>query len=106
MDGNFERTLQTWLERGHTNSEVGAAVLKVSPRDGADDDGRIDCYALGMSEEQPDAPEPLESPAVPSTDPAPPGDGGAKLFVIFFLTLVPLIGMALVALVIYSLLVR
>jgi hypothetical protein len=38
--------------------------------------------------------------------PPPPSDGGAKLFVIFFLTLVPLIGMALVAIVIYSLLVR
>ena len=60
-----------------------------------------------MSEEQlPDAPEPFESPPAESIDPAPPGDGGAKLFVIFFLTLVPLIGMALVAMVIYGLLVR
>ena len=45
-------------------------------------------------------------PTPASPDPAPPGDGGAKLFVIFFLTLVPLIGMALVAMVIYGLLVR
>jgi hypothetical protein len=60
-----------------------------------------------MSEEQlPDVPEPLESPPPGSTDAAPPGDGGAKLFVIFFLTLVPLIGMALVAMVIYGLLVK
>ncbi len=59
-----------------------------------------------MSEEHlPDAPEPLDSPPAESADTTPPGDGGAKLFVIFFLTLVPLIGMALVAMVIYSLLV-
>ena len=57
-----------------------------------------------MSEEHPpDVPEPID---YESADPAPPGDGGAKLFVIFFLTLVPLIGMALVAMVIYGLLVR
>ena len=60
-----------------------------------------------MSDEQPpDAPEPIDPPTADAPEPAPPGDGGAKLFVIFFLTLVPLIGMALVALVIYSLLVR
>ena len=59
-----------------------------------------------MTEEQQpprDAPEPIH---YESAAPAPPGDGGAKLFVIFFLTLVPLIGMALVAMVIYGLLVR
>ena len=60
-----------------------------------------------MSDEQlPDAPEPIDPTPADAPEPAPPGDGGAKLFVIFFLTLVPLIGMALVALVIYSLLVR
>ena len=59
-----------------------------------------------MSEEHlSDAPEPIEPPAAEPADAPPPGDGGAKLFVIFFLTLVPLIGMALVAMVIYSLLV-
>ena len=61
----------------------------------------------GHPPEAPDAPELIEPGTRDVTDaPVPPGDGGAKLFVIFFLTLVPLIGMALVALVIYSLLVR
>ena len=60
-----------------------------------------------MSEEQlPDVPEPIDYESAEPAAAAPPGDGGAKLFVIFFLTLVPLIGMALVALVIYSLLVK
>jgi hypothetical protein len=60
-----------------------------------------------MSDEQlPDAPESGDPPLADAPDATPPGDGGAKLFVIFFLTLVPLIGMALVALVIYSLLVK
>jgi hypothetical protein len=35
-----------------------------------------------------------------------PSTGGAKLFVIFFLTLVPLLGIAIVAMVLYRLLVR
>ena len=51
----------------------------------------------------------MTSPEFPLDEGAktsPPSDGGAKLFVIFFLTLVPLIGMALVAMVIYGLLVR
>ena len=66
-----------------------------------------DCYDAVMTEEQqPDAPEPIDPPTTEPAAPAPPGDGGAKLFVIFFLTLVPLIGIALVAMVIYGLLVR
>jgi hypothetical protein len=44
--------------------------------------------------------------ALPPPPLAEPSTGGAKLFVIFFLTLVPLIGMALLAMVIYSLLMR
>ena len=45
--------------------------------------------------------------AVPT--PASPGEhstGGTKLFVIFFLAIVPLLGMALLAMVIYGLLMR
>ncbi len=39
-------------------------------------------------------------------DPTPPDSSGAKLFVIFFLTLIPLLGIAIMALVIYSLWMR
>lgn len=49
---------------------------------------------------QPDAsPEETSAPAAPS-------DMGAKLFVIFFFAIVPLLGIALLAIVIYSLLMR
>ena len=63
-------------------------------------------------EHEADAPEPIKpTPLVASAEmsdapSADPSTGGAKLFVIFFLTLVPLIGMALLAIVIYSLLMR
>ncbi len=71
-------------------------------------------YHMGMNQEQtPDAPEPIEQmkppPALVEVADAPlaePSAGGAKLFVIFFLTLVPLLGIALLAMVIYSLLTR
>ena len=58
-----------------------------------------------MSEDQPpDAPEPTDY-ASPQK-PAEPSVGGAKLFVIFFFAIVPLLGFALLAMVIYSLLMR
>jgi hypothetical protein len=46
-------------------------------------------------------------PAVLTPDAPPePSVGGAKLFVIFFLTIVPLLGMAIMGFVIYRLLAR
>ena len=63
-----------------------------------------------MSQDQiPDVPEPIEAaPSPDSADPRPAemSTGGAKLFVIFFLILVPLIGMAVLATLIYGLLIR
>jgi len=59
-----------------------------------------------MSEETSDTPEPVDY-ASPTTDAPPePSVGGAKLFVIFFLTIVPLLGMAIMGFVIYRLLAR
>ena len=59
-----------------------------------------------MSDETPDAPQPVDY-ALPTTDAPPdPSTGGAKLFVIFFLTIVPLLGMAIMGFVIYRLLAR
>lgn len=58
-------------------------------------------------QDQRNSPEPLEYASPPPPDaPAEPSSSGAKLFVIFFLTLVPLLGLALLAMVIYSLLMR
>jgi hypothetical protein len=62
-----------------------------------------------MTEEQqhqPDVPEPIDQSPGETCDPTPPDTNAAKLFVIFFLALIPLLGIAIVALVIYSLLVR
>jgi hypothetical protein len=60
-----------------------------------------------MNEEQPDSPEPIDYASPGANDASPePSTGGAKLFVIFFLTVVPLLGFAIVGLVIYRLLVR
>ena len=58
-----------------------------------------------MSEDTPDAPELLEyaSPPQPEAPPPDPSTAGAKLFVIFFLTVVPLLGMAIIALILYRL---
>ena len=68
-----------------------------------------------MSDEQhPSSPDSLAE-VTPRADasaepvPAAPGEhstGGAKLFVIFFLAIVPLLGIALLAMVIYGLLMR
>jgi hypothetical protein len=59
-----------------------------------------------MSDDLPDSPEPVDY-ASPTTDAPPdPSTGGAKLFVIFFLTVVPLLGMAIVGFIIYRLLAR
>ena len=59
-----------------------------------------------MSDETPDAPEPVDY-ASPTTDAPPdPSTAGVKLFVIFFLTIVPLLGLAIVGIVLYRLLVR
>lgn len=59
-----------------------------------------------MSDKTPDAPEAVDY-APPTTDaPSEPSMGGAKLFVIFFLTFVPLLGIAIVGIVLYRLLVR
>jgi hypothetical protein len=59
-----------------------------------------------MPDETPDQREPVDY-ASPTTDaPAEPSTGGAKLFVIFFLTIVPLLGMAIMGFVIYRLLAR
>jgi hypothetical protein len=57
-------------------------------------------------QQQSDAPEPREAIAGETRDATPPDPGGAKLFVIFFLAIVPLLGLAIMALVIYSLLMR
>ena len=62
-----------------------------------------------MTDPNSNDPEALEPVTGVTTDPSPPAEassGGAKLFVIFFLTLVPLLGLALLAMVIYSLLMR
>ena len=59
-----------------------------------------------MNEPARDEPEPLASTLTsPETCDATPAEtAGAKLFVIFFLAFVPLLGIAIAALVIYSLL--
>jgi hypothetical protein len=66
-----------------------------------------------MSDSIPDAPEPViestvevRSAASEPDTPPEPSVGGAKLFVIFFLTIVPLLGMAIMGFVIYRLLAR
>ena len=52
-----------------------------------------------------DAPDASAS-APPPPAPGEHSTGGAKLFVIFFLAIVPLLGIALLAMVIYGLLMR
>ena len=54
----------------------------------------------------PAASDALDTPASPPAAPGEHSTGGAKLFVIFFLAIVPLLGMALLAMVIYGLLMR
>ena len=59
-----------------------------------------------MPDEAPDQSDRIDY-ASPTTDAPPePSVGGAKLFVIFFLTIVPLLGMAIMGFVIYRLLAR
>ncbi|HEV2293589.1 MAG TPA: hypothetical protein VGR35_07020 [Tepidisphaeraceae bacterium] len=64
-----------------------------------------------MSQEHPSEQSERIEPLLPAAaaNGVPPGEhstGGAKLFVIFFLALIPLLGVAIVALVIYGLLMR
>ena len=63
-----------------------------------------------IQEPEGDHPQSIEPSTPPAgNDGAAPGEhstGGAKLFVIFFLAIVPLLGIVLLAMVIYGLLMR
>ena len=58
------------------------------------------------TDETSDKPEAVDYASPTSNAPPDPSTAGAKLFVIFFLTIVPLLGMAILGVLIYRLLAR